>query len=148
MNRAAFYDRISGLLDPNLLQTKKVAVIGLGSGGSRVAAGLGRLGVNLFLIERPGELLEEHNIVRHVLGYGALGKPKLTEMRRHICNLNASVSVDCCSLDVVAQQELLTKRLKEWRPPAIPLQASSCASQFPAGNHGAEKQNSPRSIGW
>lgn len=119
MNQTEFYKRISGLLDTVELQKKRVAVIGLGSGGCRVAAELGRMGVQLLLVERPGELLQEHNIVRHLLGYSALGKSKLAEMARYITSLNAAVSVRCCALDVAARPERLATRLASWRADLI-----------------------------
>lgn len=119
MNRREFYKRISGVLNPRQLQTRKVAVIGLGSGGCRVAAELARLGVQLLLVERPGERLEEHNIVRHLLGYESLGKLKLDGMRNYLRNLNPSVRLTSWSLDVTAQAGLLEKRLARWRPDLV-----------------------------
>jgi molybdopterin/thiamine biosynthesis adenylyltransferase len=119
MNTDEFYRSISGLLDPRSIQTKRVAVAGLGSGGGRVAAELGRLGVNLLLVERPEERLEEHNILRHVLGYRSLGKLKMLEMLEYIRNLNPSTHVESCPLDVVEHQETLEKQLKLWRPDVI-----------------------------
>lgn len=119
MNRDEFYRRIADLLDTCGLESKTVAVIGLGSGGSRVAAELGRLGIQLLLVERPGELLEEHNIVRHLLGYRSLGKPKLTEMAAYIQNLNPGARVIAWPLDAVEQGRRLGRLLEERRPDLI-----------------------------
>ncbi len=119
MNPTEFYRRISGVLDPARLQARKVAVIGLGSGGCRVAAELGRLGVQLLLVERPGERLEEHNIARHLLGYSSLGKTKLSEMAKYIRNLNPGVQIKTCPLDAVARQEALGRALEAWGPDLI-----------------------------
>lgn len=116
MNRQAYYSRIRGLLAPERLQSKTVVVVGLGSGGCRVAAELARLGIDLILVERPGELLEEHNIVRHLLGYPSLGKSKLSEMARYVRKLNPECRVSRCSLDVVRQKEAFGRRLEQWRP--------------------------------
>src|SRR5690348_16047351 len=44
MNPEQFYKRIAGIFAPERLWGKKVVVVGLGSGGCRVAAELGRLG--------------------------------------------------------------------------------------------------------
>jgi molybdopterin/thiamine biosynthesis adenylyltransferase len=119
MNRDEFYRRISDLLNTRDLESKAVAVIGLGSGGSRVAAELGRLGIRLLLVERPGELLEEHNIVRHLLGYSSLGKPKLTEMVAYIRNLNPGARVTAWPLDAIDQARHLGRLLEERRPDLI-----------------------------
>lgn len=119
MNRRKFYQRISGILDPARLGKKKVAVIGLGSGGSRVAAELGRLGLALLLVERPGERLEEHNIVRHLLGYRSLGKSKLREVARCIAEFNPGVRLREEELDVVEQKSALTRLLEQTHPDLI-----------------------------
>jgi hypothetical protein len=119
MNTDEFYRTASGLLGPRSIQTKRVAVAGLGSGGGRVAAELGRLGVNLLLVERPEERLEEHNVLRHVLDYRSLGKLKLLEMLEYIRNLNPSTHIESCPLDVVENQEAFEKQLKLWRPDVL-----------------------------
>lgn len=119
MNRAEFYRPVASLVNPTILRQKKVAVVGLGSGGCRVAAELGRLGVQLLLIDRPNERLQEHNIVRHLLGYRSLGKSKLSEMVKYIRNLNPSVRVKTCALDVVQRPDLLARHLERWHPDVI-----------------------------
>ncbi len=119
MNKREFYKRISGLFKPERVQRSRVAVIGLGSGGGRVAAELGRLGARLLLIERPGELLEEHNIVRHLLGYAWLGKPKLSGVAAYIRNLNPSAKVTCRGLDVVQQSAAALRLFRRWKPDLI-----------------------------
>ena len=116
MNRAEFYKRVAGVIAAERLQSRRVVVIGLGSGGSRVVAELARLGVDLMLVERPGEALEEHNIVRHLLGYRSLGKSKLFELKRHLQNLYPFARLTVCALDVVEDAELFLKRLEKWRP--------------------------------
>lgn len=116
MNPEQFYSRISEVVDPAFLRTKRVAVVGLGSGGSRVAAELGRLGIQLLLLERPRERLEEHNIVRHLLGYRSLGKSKLREVKHFVQNFNPSTPISARALDVVAHQEKLENLLRSWRP--------------------------------
>ncbi len=116
MDHEQFYKRIAGIVEPGRLRSKRAAVIGLGSGGSRVAAELGRLGIELLLVERPEERLEEHNIVRHRLGYDSLGKSKLEEMLKHLRNLNPSVPLEGCPLDVVKDTALLEERLEHWHP--------------------------------
>jgi molybdopterin/thiamine biosynthesis adenylyltransferase len=119
MNQTEFYRSIMGVLNPGRLLTRKVAVVGLGSGGSRVAAELGRLGLQLLLVERPEERLEEHNIVRHLLGYRSLGKSKLREMIKYIRNLNPAALLKASSLDVVEQQPAFERLLTRWRPDLI-----------------------------
>lgn len=119
MNETEFYKPVSPLLNLDRLRAGRVAVIGLGSGGCRVAAELGRLGVALLLVDRPGELLEEHNIVRHLLGYSSLGKSKLAEMTAHIRNLNPAAKLEAREFEVVEQREDCERFLAGWRPGVI-----------------------------
>jgi molybdopterin/thiamine biosynthesis adenylyltransferase len=119
MNETEFYKRITKIFLPEKLHGKKVVVIGLGSGGCRVAAELGRMGVSLVLVERPGEVLLEHNIIRHLLGYKSLGRPKLDEMARYIHDLNPSVGLECWDLDVVESSDLFEERLRGASPSLV-----------------------------
>ena len=116
MEPRQFYKRIAGIIEPDQLRAKRVAVIGLGSGGSRVAAELARLGVELLLVERPQECLEEHNLVRHLLGHGALGRPKLEQMLAHLRALYPWLGLSDCALDVVKDAARFEQRLREWKP--------------------------------
>jgi molybdopterin/thiamine biosynthesis adenylyltransferase len=119
VNQTEFYRRIAEIISPGKLQGKQVVVVGLGSGGCRVAAELARMGVALSLVERPGEKLLEHNIVRHVLGYRSLGKPKLTQMARYLRNLNPSVRIRSWELDVVEESDRFQQQLERARPSLI-----------------------------
>jgi len=119
MNTTEYYKRFSGFLSPKDLHKLTVAVIGQGSGGGRVAEEFGRLGTGLILIDRPGECLEEHNIARHVLGYDSLGKLKVTEMARHIRNLNPSTRIQTHELDVAENPDALAELVKNTRPDLI-----------------------------
>lgn len=116
MNEAEYYKRVSQIFRPEQLRTKKVMIAGVGSGGSRVASDLGRLGVSLTLVDLPGELLEEHNIVRHVLGHDSLGKPKTTELARYIRNLNHNTIIQCFDLDVTGNQADFEQLVEKLRP--------------------------------
>ncbi|HTL57460.1 MAG TPA: ThiF family adenylyltransferase [Candidatus Limnocylindrales bacterium] len=129
MNRRKFYQRISGLIDPQQLCSKKIAIVGLGSGGSRVAAELGRMGVQLLLVERPHEKLEEHNIVRHLLGYSSLGRSKLTETAHYLAEVNPGLYPCCHALDVVEQPASFTRLLTEQRPDVIAVCTDNEASK-------------------
>lgn len=116
MNSMEFYKRIAPVFRPEALRDKNAVVVGAGSGGSRVATELGRLGTPLTLIDLPGETLAEHNIVRHELGYASLGQPKVTELARHIHNLNPDTPVGCVELDVTAKRDEFRQLLEQHRP--------------------------------
>jgi hypothetical protein len=116
MNSTELYKRIESVFRPETLRHKNVIVVGVGSGGSRGATELGRLGTPLTLIDLPGEILEEHNIARHVLGYASLGQSKVTELARHIHNLNPDTPVKCVELDVTANRDEFLRLVENERP--------------------------------
>lgn len=105
MNDQKYFKRILGRLYPEKLRQKRATIVGSGSGGGRGGVELGRLGIQLCLIDRPGEVLEEHNIHRHELGYRSLGQPKTTELAQHIHNYNPSAKIDAHECDVVCDTE-------------------------------------------
>ena len=73
------WDRVAGKLGTDnlaLLAQKRVAVIGLGSGGSFVALSLAMSGVGHFVLIDP-DVLETGNVVRHAADLRDVGKPKV-----------------------------------------------------------------------
>ncbi len=119
MNRGEFYKRVLPIFRPECLRNKNAIVVGVGSGGGRVATELGRLGVGLILIDLPGEVLEEHNILRHELGYPSLGKLKTEELAKHIHRLNPETAIECISLDVVAHKREFRDIVEAWKPELV-----------------------------
>jgi molybdopterin/thiamine biosynthesis adenylyltransferase len=77
------------------------------------------MGITLLLIDRPGERLEEHNIVRHLLGYSSLGKLKLRETARYVAEFNPAARVSIQPLDVVDKTERFAELMREWGPDVI-----------------------------
>jgi molybdopterin/thiamine biosynthesis adenylyltransferase len=68
-------ERLLGAVALGHLRQKKVAVIGLGSGGGFVATGLAMSAVSNFVLI-DDDLLETHNVVRHVGDLRDVGRPK------------------------------------------------------------------------
>ena len=130
MNQREYYKSVTPILRPKKLQTKKVIVVGAGSGGGRVATDLGRLGVSLILVDLPGELLEEHNIIRHVLGYDSLGKGKLAELARYIRNLNPETMIECVEMDVAANSNNFKSLVEQRRPDLLLACTDNQPSKF------------------
>ncbi len=125
-----YFRRTTGLLRPEILRSKRVINIGAGSGGSRVDEELGRVGVELWLVDRPDEVLEEHNIIRHVLGYESLGRPKNWEMARHIGNLNPSARVHPIDMDVANSAEDFARLVDEVNPHLLLASTDNLESKF------------------
>lgn len=73
------FDRVErhfGKTALEMLHAKKVAIIGLGSGGGFAALTLAMSGVGRFVLIDP-DTLEAHNVTRHVADLRAVGMPKV-----------------------------------------------------------------------
>ena len=89
------WDRVERLIGPgnlDALRRKRVAIIGLGSGGGFIALALAMSGVGSFLL-MDDDTLEETNIVRHVADRRYLGWNKADAVADLIHQRNAAASV-------------------------------------------------------
>jgi molybdopterin/thiamine biosynthesis adenylyltransferase len=101
MNRDELFRRTKALLNPEQARREVFCVVGCGSGGGRLAEEAARFGVGrIILVDLPGERLEEHNIIRHVLGYRDLGRLKAEALRDHLLNINPGCAVETVGMDV------------------------------------------------
>lgn len=91
--KAQLYSRSHGILESSLLEDCKVAVVGLGSGGSQVVIELAKAGVGKFILV-DFDRIELHNIVRHVCGLSDLGRLKTNVMRDRILDKNPFAEVE------------------------------------------------------
>ncbi|MBN9388694.1 MAG: ThiF family adenylyltransferase [Chloroflexi bacterium] len=94
-----FGSRQQGLFDLKLLAGKRVAIVGLGSGGSLVAAQLAKAGVGhfeLFDFDRLGS----GNISRHLCGLRDLGRLKVAAVKDALENTNPFVEVNTYPYDI------------------------------------------------
>ncbi|MCG3148167.1 MAG: hypothetical protein PCFJNLEI_01610 [Verrucomicrobiae bacterium] len=128
MNAEIYYRRIVGILQPARLQNTRVIVVGLGSGGSRIAIELGRIGVELVLVDLPNERVEEHNIIRFPLGYPVLGQLKNEAVASHLRDLNPASRVTTVNLDVTTQQKEFLALVRSVSPQLIMV----CVDNEPA----------------
>lgn len=95
------YDVINILMDKQqrspiqnkVLNGKRVAILGCGSMGSKVAASLARMGVeNFFLVD--SDVLHPGNLVRNELDWGEVGAHKVDGLTSRLQRINTRVSVD------------------------------------------------------
>jgi molybdopterin/thiamine biosynthesis adenylyltransferase len=108
MNRNELFKRTEAILKPEVAGREVWSIIGVGSGGARVAEEAARFGVGtIILVDRPGEKLEEHNVIRHPLGYRDLGRLKVEALHDHILNINPECRIETASLDVVTDHQEL-----------------------------------------
>ena len=113
MNREELFKRTEAILKPEIARQETWAFIGVGSGGARVAEEAARFGVGtIILVDRPGEKLEEHNVIRHVLGYRDLGRLKIEALRDHLLNINPECKVETVSLDAVKDRQRMAEIIR------------------------------------
>ncbi len=74
------YSRIEGILDLDLITTKKVVFLGMGSLGSLAVSNMAYPFRQIVLIDP--DLLEVGNVERHLLGLSDVGKPKVEGVKR------------------------------------------------------------------
>jgi molybdopterin/thiamine biosynthesis adenylyltransferase len=90
------WDRVEKLIGSDnlaLLASKRVGVIGLGSGGSFVALSLAMSGVGKFVLV-DDDTLETANVVRHAADLRDVGKPKVQAVAELIKQRNPKAEVE------------------------------------------------------
>ena len=70
-----------------VLSEKKIAVVGCGSLGSKIAVNLAATGTNHFALLDP-DVMGPENVVRHEVGYSGYGLPKILALRQRIYDVN------------------------------------------------------------
>ena len=86
------FSRIDGLFETGVLSKKKVAIIGLGSGGSPSALDLIKSGVQNFILI-DNDRLEIGNITRHVCGISDLGRYKTLAVKDKMLDKNPYANI-------------------------------------------------------
>lgn len=87
------FSRIRGLYETDVLQSKTVLIVGVGSGGSVEAIELAKAGVGKFILI-DHDRVELANVVRHVCGLSDLGRYKTKAVRDLILDKNPHASVE------------------------------------------------------
>ena len=104
------YSRSKGILESGLLEKRKVAVVGLGSGGSFIAVELAKAGVGHFVLI-DFDRIELNNIARHVCGLNDLGRLKTNAVRDILLNKNPFITIEthCCSVNELPKARKILK---------------------------------------
>lgn len=82
---------------------KRIAIVGLGSVGSKAAASLARMGAESFLLMDHDVFLPE-NIARHTLDWWAVTQHKADGVAEHLKRINARVSTETSLLYLTGQE--------------------------------------------
>ncbi|HLA41982.1 MAG TPA: ThiF family adenylyltransferase [Aggregatilineales bacterium] len=99
-------ERLLGIETLDYLRQRKVAVIGLGSGGGFVATGLAMSGVASFVLI-DDDKLEAHNVIRHVGDSSHIGQPKVEIVRDLILRRNPQAQVTAIKGRIEDHSDLL-----------------------------------------
>jgi len=86
------YSRNTGILESDIMLHKRAVVVGCGSGGSFIALELAKAGVGKFVLI-DNDIIEYHNIGRHVCSVYDVGKWKVDAVRERILSINPSSEV-------------------------------------------------------
>ena len=98
------FSRNRGVLESNLLADRKVAIVGLGSGGATIAVELAMAGVGRFLL-CDHDRLEVHNVGRHLCDLRDLGRLKTRAVRDRILARNPTARVDLLEGDITSDPQ-------------------------------------------
>jgi molybdopterin/thiamine biosynthesis adenylyltransferase len=95
--------RNTGILESTLLRGRKVAIAGLGSGGSLVADQLARAGVG-GLVLLDFDTLETHNVGRHLCDSADIGRLKTEAVADAVRRRNPDIEVRAAAIDIVKER--------------------------------------------
>lgn len=106
------FSRIEKILNSKLLSKKEVSIIGLGSGGSKVALELVKCGIgSINLIDY--DILEEQNIIRHICGYPDIGRYKTKAVKDFLHLSNPSSLITTYEFDIRKNTDLFRNIVKK-----------------------------------
>ena len=100
------FSRLKGIFDTDILASKRVSIVGLGSGGSVGALELAKAGVGNFILV-DFDRLRVHNVARHVCGLADVGRFKTRAVRDMILQHSPQASVRCYEVDISDDDDLL-----------------------------------------
>lgn len=110
--RENLYSRSKGLLELDILQHKRVFIIGLGSGGSSIAVELAKAGVGQFAIA-DFDRVELHNLTRHICTINDLGRLKTDAIYDAIKGKNPYASVEKFPINVNKNPDILRRQIEK-----------------------------------
>lgn len=106
------YSRSKGILEVNILEAKRVMIVGLGSFGSQIAIELAKAGVgnfSLFDFDR----VELHNLARHTCTIKDLGRLKTDAIYDAIVGKNPYAHVEKFPIDINDDLQLLNDEISK-----------------------------------
>lgn len=109
-SRADLYSRNKGILEVNVLESKHVMIVGLGSFGSQIAIELAKAGVGSFSLF-DFDRVELHNLARHTCTIKDLGRLKTDAIYDAIKGKNPYANVEKYPINIVNDPDLLEREV-------------------------------------
>ena len=109
-SKQELYSRNKGILEINILENKRVMIIGLGSFGSQIAIELAKAGVGSFALF-DFDRVELHNLARHTCTIKELGRLKTDAIFDAIKGKNPYAIVDKFPININDDLGLLDKEI-------------------------------------
>ena len=104
------YSRSKGILEINILENKRVIIVGLGSFGSQIAIELAKAGVGSFSLF-DFDRVELHNLARHTCTINDLGRLKTDAIYDAIKGKNPYAKIDKYPIDINDDLQLLNQEI-------------------------------------
>lgn len=105
-----FLKRIRGIFDIGTIRDKTVALVGVGSMGSHISLELAKSGIQQFVLIDP-DILEVHNICRHICGISDIGRAKVDAVKDLILDKNPRAKVDAIKDSFTIFKKILCDKL-------------------------------------
>lgn len=107
--KADLYSRNKGLIELDILESKRVMVVGLGSFGSQISIELAKAGVGEFAL-MDFDRIELHNLARHTATTHDLGRLKTDVIADAITGKNPYAKIERFAIDINDYPELLIEQ--------------------------------------
>lgn len=104
------YSRNKGILELNILEGKRVMIVGLGSFGSQIAIELAKAGVGNFALF-DFDRVELHNLARHTSTTKDLGRLKTDVLYESILGKNPYAKVDLFPININEHLDLMEEEV-------------------------------------
>ncbi len=109
-SKEEMYSRAKGILEVDILSTKRVMIIGLGSFGSQIAIELAKAGVGEFALF-DFDRVELHNLARHTCTIKDLGRLKTDAIKDAVIGKNKLAKVDLFPINITDHKELMDEQV-------------------------------------
>ncbi len=108
-SKDSLYSRNKGILELNILENKRVLIVGLGSFGSQISIELAKAGVGHFAL-MDFDRVELHNLARHTSTINDLGRLKTDVISDAIKGKNPYAKVEKYPINIIDNQEILREQ--------------------------------------